>query len=87
MIKTLLAVTLAATSLGIHAQSRVTYVGDGRNLCNGSTANCAQIENNNRQREAQRQYESQRDQDLTQAYVNRERRKVDERQYQQNPNR
>jgi hypothetical protein len=86
MIKTILAVMLAASSLNIHAQSQVTYVGDGRNACSGSSANCAQIDNNNRQRERDRQYDSQRDQDRAQAYVDQQRRKDDERQYQQNQN-
>lgn len=64
-------------------EPQVTYVGDGRYTCSGSSVACAQIDANNRQRESQRQAEYQRDQDRAQAYVDRARRREEE----QRPNR
>lgn len=76
-----LALILAALATPALAKEdvRVTYVGDGRYTCSGSNAACAQVDANNRQRESLRQAEYQRDQDRTQAYVDRERRKDEER--------
>jgi hypothetical protein len=48
MTKTLLAVTLAALSFAAGAESPVTYVGEGRYTCRGNSAQCAQIDQNNR---------------------------------------
>lgn len=74
----LILVALATTALA-NDDTRVTYAGDGRYTCSGNSAACAQVDANNRQRESQRQAEYQRDQDRSQAYVDRERRKDDER--------
>lgn len=74
----LIFVALATTALA-KEDARVTYVGDGRYTCSGNSAACAQVDANNRQRESQRQAEYQRDQDRAQAYVDRERRKDEER--------
>lgn len=38
-----------------HAEPRVTYVGDGRYACSGSSSECASVEQRNRQLEAQQQ--------------------------------
>jgi hypothetical protein len=78
-----LALILIGLSVLAHAKedARVTYVGDGRYTCSGNSATCSQVEANNRQRESQRQAEYQRDQDRAQSYVDRERRKDEERRY------
>lgn len=78
-----LALLLIGLSTLAHAKedARVTYVGDGRYTCSGNSATCSQVEANNRQRESQRQAEYQRDQDRAQSYVDRERRKDEERRY------
>lgn len=74
----LILVALATTALA-REDARVTYVGDGRYTCSGNSAACAQVDANNRQRESQRQAEYQRDQNRAQGYVDRERRKDEER--------
>ena len=60
-------------------EARANYAGDGRYTCSENSIACAQIDANNRTRESQRQAEYQRDQDRAQAYVDRERRKDEER--------
>lgn len=66
-------------SLALAAEPKVTYVGDGRYTCSGNSAQCAQVDANNRQREMQRELEYQREQDRAQRYVDESRRKEDER--------
>lgn len=79
MTKTLLAVTLATFSITSFAESRVTYVGGGRNACSDSSAACAQVDANNRAQSERDSRQYQRDQDRAQAYVDRERRRDEER--------
>lgn len=86
MTKRLVAAVLAVLEFSAHADSLVTYVGDGRYACQGTSSTCAQIDINNRQRESQRDADYQRDQDHAQAVVDRERRKDEERRYQQRQN-
>lgn len=86
MTKLLAATALAILEFSAHANSRVTYVGDGRYACQGSSSTCAQIDANNRQRESQRAADYHRDQDRAQAVVDRERRIEKERRYQQRQN-
>lgn len=74
-----LILALFATAALAKDDARVTYVGDGRYTCSGNSTTCAQVDANNRQRESQRQAEYQRDQDRAQAYVDRERRKDNDR--------
>lgn len=87
MTKLLAAALLASLQFSAHAESRVTYVGDGRYACQGSSSTCAQIDANNRQRESQRAANYQRDQDRAQAVVDRERRRDDERREERYRNR
>ncbi len=70
---------LLLVSGSVSADPKVTYVGDGRYTCSGNSAHCAQIDANNRQREAQRQSDYQRDQDRAQSYVDDTRRHEEER--------
>ncbi len=86
MTRTLFAVAFATLSFCAQAESRVTYVGDGRSACSGSSATCAQVDANNRQRESQRASDYQREQDRAQDYVERERRKEWERREDQRQN-
>ena len=79
MNRTLLAITLAALSCAALAESRVTYVGEGRYACSGHSAECAQIDQNNARESNYRAQQYQRDQDRAQAYVDRERRNEEER--------
>lgn len=71
-------IALATTAIA-KDDKPVTYVGDGRWHCVGSSAQCAQVDANNRQRESQRSNDYQRSQDAAQAVVDRERRKEAER--------
>lgn len=64
-------VFLFAMAFSVQAEPKVTYVGDGRYTCSGNSVQCAQIDANNRQREAQRQADYQREQDRAQAAVDR----------------
>ena len=73
---------LIMMAFSVHAEPKVTYVGDGRYTCSGNSPQCAQIDANNRQREAQRQADYQREQDRAQAVVDRM-RSDDERRKQQ----
>ncbi len=73
---------LITMAFSVQAEPKVTYVGDGRYTCSGNSPQCAQIDANNRQREAQRQTDYQREQDRAQAVVDRV-RSDDERQKQQ----
>ncbi len=75
-------VYLFAMAFSVQAEPKVTYVGDGRYTCSGNSVQCAQIDANNRQREAQRQADYQREQDRAQAAVDRM-RNDDERRKQQ----
>lgn len=71
---------LASTaSLVLAAEPKVTYVGDGRYTCSGNSAQCAQVEANNRQREMQREMDYQREQDRAQRYVDESRLRDEER--------
>ena len=79
MSRPLLAITFATLSFFAQAESRVTYVGDGRTACSGNSSACAQADANNRQRESQRASDYQREQDRAQDYVDRERSKERER--------
>lgn len=74
---------LCVINNAIAAEPKVTYVGDGRYTCSGNSAQCAQIDANNRQREAQRQADYQRDQDRAQNYVDNSRRREEERKREQ----
>lgn len=74
---------LLFVSGSVSADPKVTYVGDGRYTCSGNSAQCAQIDANNRQREAQRQSDYQRDQDRAQRYVDDSRRREVERRQEQ----
>lgn len=88
-VKLTLAVTITAmlsvTSVmqANAAEPRVTYVGDGRFVCQGDSAACAQVDANNRQREMQRQYQDQRDNDRANRYVEEQRRQDEQRRYDQ----
>lgn len=86
MTRALFAITVAALSFFAHAESRVTYVGDGRTACTGNSAACAQVDSNNRQRESQGASDYQREQDRAQDYVDRERSKERERREEQRRN-
>lgn len=66
-----------------HAESKVKYAGEGRYTCKGSSADCAQIDQNNRRETEYRERQYQREQDKAQAYVDRARRDEDERRNQQ----
>lgn len=74
MNKAAFILALIAVSAFAKDDTRTTYVGQGRYTCNGNSAACAQIDQNNRQAEQLRQYEYQREQDRAQAAVERERR-------------
>lgn len=86
MTRPLLAITFAALSFFAQAESRVTYVGDGRTACTGNSPACAQVDANNRQRESERARDYQREQDRAQDYVDRERSKERERREEQRRN-
>jgi hypothetical protein len=66
-----------------HAESKVTYAGEGRYTCKGSSVDCAQIDQNNRRETDYRERQYQREQDKAQAYVDRARRDEYERRNQQ----
>ena len=68
-----------SASLALAGEPKVTYVGDGRYTCSGNSAQCAQVEANNRQREMQREMDFQREQDRAQRYVDEGRRRDEER--------
>lgn len=85
MKKLLIAVSIATlfVSLTAYAETKSEYVGGGRYLCQGNSTQCAQVDANNRaqsDRDAQRY---QQDQDRAQSYVDRERRKDEERRNEQ----
>jgi len=65
-------------SIALAAEPKVTYVGDGRYTCSGNSAQCAQVEANNRQREMQRELDYQREQDRAQRHVDESRRRDEE---------
>lgn len=60
---------------------RITYVGDGRYACSGSTSACAQVDANNRQREQIRQFEADRQRYETERYNQEIRRRQMENKY------
>jgi hypothetical protein len=71
------AATLMMTSVA-KTDPRVTYVGDGRYSCSGNTVQCAQVDTNNRQREALRDIERQREVDRTKRSVEENRKREEE---------
>lgn len=75
MNKTLLIAVMIAHASFAFAKDNAnsTYVGDGRYACRGSSSACAPVDASNRQRERERTYDTQRDQDRAQRYVDRER--------------
>ena len=85
-VKHFLFVALAALAIAAHAEKqdpKISYARGGRNICSGNSAACAQVDSNNRaqsDRDAQRY---QQDQDRAQSYVDRERRKDEERRNEQ----
>ena len=70
-------VALAAISAA-YADHRVTYVGDGRYTCSGNSAQCAQIDANNRQREVLRDIERQREDDRLKRVIDENRKREEE---------
>ena len=78
-MKHILFAVLAAMTITAHADPKAIYAGDGRFVCTGNGAQCAQVDANNRQRESQRANDYQRSQDAANAYVASERRKDEER--------
>jgi hypothetical protein len=62
---------LLTMAFSVQAEPKVTYAGDGRYTCSGNGSQSAQIDANNRQREAQRQADYQREQDRAQAVIDR----------------
>jgi hypothetical protein len=81
MIKLFIATAIISLTLVVaaHAEPKVTYVGEGRYACRGSSAECAQIDQNNRREAEYRADQYRREQDRAQDYVDRERRRDDER--------
>lgn len=79
------AITLAVASIAPAnaAEPKVTYVGGGRNLCSGNSVACAQIDANNRAQAERDSRQYQQEQDRAQAYVDRERRREEERRNEQ----
>ncbi len=73
---------LISMAFSVQAEPKVTYVGDGRYTCSGNSPQCAQVDDNNRQREAQRQADYQREQDRAHAVVDRMRSDGDRRKQQ-----
>lgn len=65
------------------AESKVTYVGEGRYACRGSTAECAQIDRDNRREAKYRERQYGREQDRAQSTVDRSRWEYEERSNQQ----
>lgn len=59
-------------------EPKTVYVGDGRWTCQGNSSQCAQVEANNRQREQQRQYESDRQRYEADRYIEENRRREQE---------
>ena len=59
--------------------AQVTYVGGGRYVCKGDSYKCAQIDQQNQRESERRMEDNQRDQDRAQRYVDRERRREEER--------
>jgi len=81
MKKTVLIFALIATSaIGADAP-KTTYVGQGRWVCSGSTAACAQVDANNRNEAARRDYDYQRQQDRAQESIDKQRREEEARRY------
>ncbi len=78
MSKSLFAV-FAMLAFTAHAETKSTYVGTGRFTCQGSSAACAQIDQNNRRESDYRAQQYQREQDRAQAVVDRERREEERR--------
>lgn len=73
-----LSVVALTASSAAQADPRVTYVGDGRYTCSGNSAQCAQIDANNRQREALRDFERQREEDRVKRYIDDNRKRGEE---------
>lgn len=81
-MRTLLTVGLTFCFLSVayaKDDAQVTYVGGGRYVCKGNSYKCAQIDQQNQRESERRTEEYQRDQDRAQSYVDRERRREEER--------
>ena len=79
MTRILVATTLALLQFSAHAESPVTYVGEGRYTCRGNNFQCAQIDQNNRRESDYRAQQYQRDKDRAQDAVDRSRRDEERR--------
>lgn len=77
----MLATAVFACSLSFpsFAGPEVTYVGLGRYACSGRSAECAQVDMNNRAVSEMQRRQYQEEQDRAQAYVDRSRREERER--------
>lgn len=64
----------------VNAEPKVNYAGEGRYTCSGSTAQCLQVDQNNRRETESRTRQYQAEQDRAQSIVERERRYSEERQ-------
>lgn len=85
-LKHVLYVLLGAVTITAYAEkqdTKISYAGGGRWVCSGNSAACAQVESNNRAQSNRGAQEYQRDQDRTQSYVDRERRKDEDRRNEQ----
>jgi hypothetical protein len=72
-------VVMSITAYAEKQKSEAVYAGQGRWVCSGNTAACAQVDANNRQQQERTDNEYKRSQDAASAYVDRERRKEEER--------
>lgn len=73
------AVFACSLALPVFAGPDVTYVGQGRYACSGRSAECAQVDANNRAVSEMQRRQYQEEQDRAQAYVDRSRREERER--------
>lgn len=78
-LKYLLFAALSAMAVTAHAESKVSYVGSGRYVCSDNSAQCAQIDANNRQQQERSTRDYDRNQDRANSYVDQQRRKDEER--------
>jgi signal transduction histidine kinase len=78
---TLCAILFSGITLSAQAEekAKVTYAGQGRYTCSGSSAECAQIDFNNRSVSQSQTMRYQQEQDRASAYVEREREKEEQR--------
>jgi hypothetical protein len=79
--QTLIALLFAGISLSGQAEekAKATYAGQGRYTCSGSSAECAQIDFNNRSVSQSQTMRYQQEQERATAYVEREREKEERR--------